>query len=284
MKAKDSEQFLLLNAGIAEHYSDWNWNNISSPFARLYMVREGTATVHLPGSACGIRSGQIYMIPPFTIHSYECDGYFSLYYFHIYENLSSGKRILEEYLFPFGIEAGESEKALIRRLHDINPGRELLKYDPFSYDNNSYLLRLLQKNFNMPYEVSLETNGILSILISRFVSKASKKRNISDDRISMAIDYIRKNIDTDISLENLATHCCISKDHLIRLFKKETLATPLQYINLKKTEKAQLLLISTDASIKYIAQSLSFSNQSNFNRIFKQITGRTPVEYRKNTN
>ena len=35
----------VLNVGLALHNADWNWKNVSRPFARLYYVIEGTAKV-----------------------------------------------------------------------------------------------------------------------------------------------------------------------------------------------------------------------------------------------
>jgi AraC-like DNA-binding protein len=74
---------------------------------------------------------------------------------------------------------------------------------------------------------------------------------------------------------------CISKDHFIRLFKKETGMTPVQYISQKKIEKAQLLLVTEEMPIKEIAFLLSYEDHSYFNRLFKKITGETPQEYRR---
>lgn len=281
MKSLEHIQFIILNAGIAKHYSDWNYRNVTSPFARIYMVIEGTATVHLAQGSNRLKPGYLYLIPPFTMHSYECDGYFSLYYFHVYESLTTHKRVLEEYRFPFEVEANSLDCMLIARLLEISPNRELQRYDPSSYDNNSMLLSHIRKNQDMPYGTSMETNGILNLLISRFMSLPSKKQDVADSRINRAIGYIRKNIDSDITLEDLASLTYMSKDYFIRLFKKEIGITPLQHINLKKIEKTQLLLISTDMSIKSIAQLLSFNSQANFNKLFKQFTGKTPAQYRE---
>lgn len=71
------------------------------------------------------------------------------------------------------------------------------------------------------------------------------------------------------------------KDHFIRLFKKELGTTPLQYINQKKIEKSQLLLITEEIAVKEIAFQLAFEDYSYFNRLFKKITGVTPQEYRR---
>lgn len=37
----------VLNIGLAQHNADWNWKNVSSPFARLYYVTEGSAKIIL---------------------------------------------------------------------------------------------------------------------------------------------------------------------------------------------------------------------------------------------
>lgn len=60
--------------------------------------------------------------------------------------------------------------------------------------------------------------------------------------------------------------------------------TPLKYINLKKIEKAQLLLLTTDISIRDIALELAMDNISYFNRMFKLHIGKTPTEYRAEYN
>ena len=80
---------------------------------------------------------------------------------------------------------------------------------------------------------------------------------------------------------SLAAISCLSKDHFIRLFKKEVGNTPLQYINQKKIEKAQLILITEDIPVKNIAYLLAYEDHSYFNRLFKKITGVTPQQYRE---
>ncbi|MDR2057021.1 MAG: helix-turn-helix domain-containing protein [Dysgonamonadaceae bacterium] len=59
--------------------------------------------------------------------------------------------------------------------------------------------------------------------------------------------------------------------------------TPIKYINAKKIEKVQLRLLTTGSSIRDIALDLSIDNISYFNQIFRQHTGVTPSEYKKNT-
>ena len=276
-------RFLLLNAGIAKLNSDWNWKDVYSPFARLYMVTEGSAKVHMPQGVFVLRPGFLYLIPPFASHRYENSGDFSHCYFHIYENLSSQRRILEEYNFPFEIPIDELSRMSILRLLEINPRQELKIYDPSSYDNTHTIIRNLTQNKDVPYHVLFETNGILFFLISKFLILSAKRYNIADNRIGRALNYIRENLDREINVNDLASQSFLSVDYFARLFKNEMGIAPLAYIIARKIEKAQLLLISTDIPIKNIARQLSFNNLSNFNKTFKSISGTTPKLFRENS-
>ena len=63
-----SMQLILLNIGYAIHNADWNYKNVRSPFARIYLVKEGYARLHLPGNRIqDLRPNHLYMIPPFTM-------------------------------------------------------------------------------------------------------------------------------------------------------------------------------------------------------------------------
>ena len=55
---------------------------------------------------------------------------------------------------------------------------------------------------------------------------------LKDNRIEEAIHYIRKHINETIDLRVLAENSCLSKDHFIRLFKKETGDTPFTELSI----------------------------------------------------
>ena len=270
----------LLNVGYAVHDADWNYRHVNSPFARIYLVKEGRAKLNLNERIQDLSPGHLYIIPPFTLHSYECDSYFALYYIHTYENHFSEYRILEDYIFPVEIPSSPLTNLLVEQLFQINPGRELSKYDPKEYDNPDTLMKTISLHSRSPFYVILETEGILLQLLSHFFKEASYKFQTMEDRIVKALKYIRININKFITIEELASLSCISKNHFIRLFKKELSITPTQYINRKKIERAQLQLITTNVPIKEIAYDLSFDDISYFNRLFKQHTTVTPKEYR----
>ncbi|WP_440429673.1 AraC family transcriptional regulator [Phocaeicola plebeius] len=272
---------LVLNVGLAVHNADWNWKNVNSPFTRLYYVTEGSAQIELPDGIYTLSPKHMYFIPAFTIHTNICKSNFVHYYLHIYEDHYSDNDWLDHWKFPVEIEATDLDLALFKRLCEINPHMTLQKSDPTTYDNNPTLMQNLIKNRQRAFCDKAESRGIVFQLLSRFFKQGQSKIEMEDNRIAKTVLYIRKHLNEAIELEKLAEISCLSKDHFIRLFKKELGTTPLQYINQKKIEKAQLLLITEELAVKEIAFQLAFDDYSYFNRLFKKTTGVTPQEYRR---
>ena len=272
---------LVLNVGLAVHNADWNWKNVNSPFTRLYYVTEGSAQIELPDGIYTLSPKHMYFIPAFTIHTNICKSNFVHYYLHIYEDHYSDNDWLDHWKFPVEIEATDLDLALFKRLCEINPHMTLQKSDPTTYDNNPTLMQNLIKNRQRAFCDKVESRGIVFQLLSRFFKQGQSKIEMEDNRIAKTVLYIRKHLNEAIELEKLAEISCLSKDHFIRLFKKELGTTPIQYINQKKIEKAQLLLITEELAVKEIAFQLAFDDYSYFNRLFKKTTGVTPQEYRR---
>jgi AraC-like DNA-binding protein len=277
MYRNENLNLILLNVARKVHNADWNWKGVNSPFARLYMVESGSAKVLMPDGTYTITPGHLYLVPSFITHSYENDSDFTLYYMHIYDEQS----IFDNLNFPFEVASHEFDIQLINRLLEINPGRELMRSDPNTYDNFPTLIRNIAKNDHIPFDSFIETKGILLQLFARFLNKATHKQDVTDKRIVKILRYIHENIDRSISIDELSTLCYLTNDHFIRLFKKEMHCTPVRYINQKKIEKAGLMLIIGKKSIKDISYSLSFDNISYFYRLFKKTTGIAPSQYRE---
>lgn len=276
----DQLHLLTLNVGFASHHADWNWKNVRSPFARLYYVTEGSAQVEMPDGVHELHPGRLYFIPPFTTHSYICNGDFSHYYIHIYEEQESSVNFLEDWEYPFEAAADPSDHHLMTRLCEMNPQMRLPQSNPESYDNHATLIGNIQRNLERPFSDKVESRGILYILFSRFLHKAKARNHVVDSRIKQTLSFIRRNLDRRIDLDELSAAAYMSKDHFIRMFRKEVGETPNAYIIGKKIERAELLLVTTSLPVKQIASSLGYDDFAYFNRQFKQKTGTTPLQYR----
>lgn len=272
--------FILLNIGYAYHDCDWNWKNIKSPFTRIHFVKNGTAKIIHKDKAYELKKNHLYLTPSHTLHSYECDDILELYYIHIYEDSGKSISMFETIDFPVEIESDPIDIMLIERLITINAGRELKYYDPKSYNNAHFMAKNIALDQKNALAYTFESQSIINQIISRFLAASDlKKRNI-EPRVLKTLEYIHKNLYNTISVDTLAEICFLTKDHFIRLFKKEMNCTPIKYINIKKIEKAQLLILIEESNIKDIAYSLGFNNISYFNRLFFKVTGDTPLAYK----
>lgn len=271
---------ITLNVGLARHHADWNWKDVSSPFARIFYVVEGSADLLMPDGVHPLKPGHMYFVPPFTTHGYRCDSRFVHYYLHIYEDAPDSSGFLEEWTFPIEVEGGELERLLFERLCHLNPHMVLPQSDPTSYDNEPTLTQNITRNRQRTFCNRVESRGIIFQLFSRFLKDAVRGNLDIDERIWQTVVEIRRNIFRAISLDALANTANLSKDHFIRLFKKEIGCTPQQYINQKKVEQAQLVLMTEDIPVKSLAYRLGFEDPSYFCRLFRQRTGYTPSQYR----
>lgn len=265
---------------MASHDGDWNWEHVYSPFARLYYVTEGEAQVVLPSGTYRLTPGKLYLIPPFTTHSNICTGPFAHYYVHIYEP-DVNSSLFDEWDFPFEVDADKADPLLMQRLCDINPFLKLPQSNPDVYDNHQMLMNNLRQNMNRPYSDKVESRGILFVLLSRFIKHATRKHDTADSRIQKTVTHISHHLSEELSLDELASMACMSKDHFIRMFRQATGQTPTAYIISRRMEKAELLLVTTNMPIKQLAVEVGYRDSSYFNRLFHKYVGLSPVLYRK---
>ena len=272
---------LMLNVGFASHFGDWNWRSVRSPFARLYYVVDGEAQVELPDGIVSLLPHHLYLVPPYTMHSNICKGGFSHYYLHLYEDPSYGGSFWDDWKFPVEVEAANDDQNLMKRLCEVNPGMRLSQSDPESYDNRTTLISNIQNNQQRSVCDKVESTGIILLLLSRFLRHATAEKRVKDERIEQSLTYIRENIGRRVNMDELAKVACMSKDHFIRMFKREVSHTPNAYVTEKKIERAELLLVTTLLSVKQIALSLGYDDMAYFNNVFKRHTKVSPLQYRE---
>ncbi len=102
--------------------------------------------------------------------------------------------------------------------------------------------------------------------------------------ISTCISYINSHLYERITLSDLGIALKINNSYLSKQFSKYMGCSISEYIRTKKIEEARELLCNTDHSLARISEELHFSSQPHFQKIFKQMTGLTPAEYRNKYN
>ena len=277
----ESMNLMMLNVGCATHHADWNWQKVNSPFIRIFYVVEGEAILHLPKEEVRLKPKHMYIIPAYTIHSYECHGMFRLYYLHMYEGLKKEMNLQETYELPTEVAAGNGVEELFEYLSKQQPDARLPEPDPKSYDTSAQTSDYVERYRNMALWEKMELRGAMLMIMSHFIREAKPRIWTSDERMKRVLKHIHEHIVDEITIEDLANVACITKTYFIRLFKQEFGLSPVQYINRKKVERAQLLLFTTDKSVKEVAYMLGINDHSYFIRLFRKVAGITPQDYRR---
>lgn len=100
------------------------------------------------------------------------------------------------------------------------------------------------------------------------------------DMIQKACLLIRENLETDLTIQQLAKELGTSYSNFRRLFKEYTSISPSTYQQDLRLQRAKELLTSTDMSIKEIAYRLNFGNPDYFSAKFKAKMGIKPTDFR----
>ena len=225
------------------------------------------------------------MIPSFTLCHLRCEGYLSQYFLHFFEESATGISLFEYHRKVIREQARETDVLNFRRLLEINRGRGINRSDnPKVYEKDAYYRDYRQLNDTVSDAVYLETQGIILQFISRFLGSQDFRLNNAapmPSKILKAISYIQLNLHNQLTICDLAKRANLNDDYFSRLFLQFTGERPLNYIHVKRIERAQHLIATTNMSFSQIAEKTGFANLPYFSKIFKKVTKLTPAEYKR---
>lgn len=264
---------------------NWNFRNVISPFTRLYLVTCGEGTITHKYEKNELKQGHLYLIPSYTLCNYSSETFLGLFYIHFIPQTKGGVNLFKLFDFKYELKATETDFQLMRRILKLNPGRKLTNIDPKKYSKDDLVPHDLSGISAHQISGFMETQGILLQLFSRFIKCGNHTETEPmlnpNSKISRAIDYIEMNLTRPIRIADLTETCNLSNDYFSRLFLNVTGMRPIEYINRKRIEDAQLQLITTNDPIEKIALDVGIDNFSYFNRMFKKYSHLTPGEYRR---
>lgn len=103
-----------------------------------------------------------------------------------------------------------------------------------------------------------------------------------EDEIGQVVRYMEEHFsDPEISITALADSLDMSTAKFSLAFKEKMDMTPLEYLTLLRVEHAKELLGSTGLTIREISARAGYYDPGSFIRRFKQVTGETPLQYRR---
>lgn len=260
---------------IGMHFND---------FYELNIVTDGHGLYSYNGSIYKVSPGSIIVVPPNISHGYYAESplnvfhalikpsFFEQYEFELYN--MPGYTILFE-IEPF-LKNESKESQNIRLTKESFADIASLLHNLVKLEQNQYPGREVLKSSLLLYLI-----GLLSSSASSMVKY--QKYNTTDNisiNIVCSMEYIRKNFDQKLNIEDLAKKAMMSRSTFLRHFKRICGYTPIAFLNICRTTYAKKLLCYTKMLITEITQECGYFDSSHFIRTFSSIEGITPSEFR----
>lgn len=271
----------VLNVGYAQTQHQWGGTDISSPFARIYYVKEGRAILHLPDRDIELTPGYMYLLPCFLPHSYLCDPGFKFYYMFVYMRYGEQQGLFDGHTLPYQVKANEATDLLFTNFCQLYPQLSLPYSSAADFDDHPAYRDYARRYMEMERWEKMQLQGLVWILMSYFMKHASQHAEDTDPRVLKVSQFIMDDIQQTPTLEQMANIANVAKSHLSRIFNEAFGVSPLQYVIRCKVQHAQTLLLTSNMSIRDIALEVGFPDVSYFIRLFKKNIGFTPQDYRE---
>lgn len=135
---------------------------------------------------------------------------------------------------------------------------------------------------NLPHLILLEGNDFKAE-VEKYIEMLTAQAVIKEIDVQEVIEYIKNHaLDSDISINSIANYFDISERSVSRIMKDNLNKTYKEYISELRLNKACELLEESTLDIQTIAHRVGYYNVTSFNRLFKQMYGVSPGEYRSN--
>lgn len=169
------------------------------------------------------------------------------------------------------------------------------------------LLQQFQQGFKIPAEHFVEVSSLMIdiknssgaeqimhffMMLNKFLSFSSKLVPLSSYggmpsitenegiRIGNVYNYIMQNFSSAVTLEDVAKAAYLTPESFCRYFKRHTGQTFIEFLNqIRVNEACKRLVTHKFDSISAVAYSCGFTSITNFNRVFKGVTGYSPRGY-----
>ncbi|HZG86352.1 AraC family transcriptional regulator [Paenibacillus sp.] len=133
------------------------------------------------------------------------------------------------------------------------------------------------------YELAVSSR-IKEMLLLLLRHDTNKHLNYLDnglfERLQPAVDYIESHLGEKLSVSELSARLNMSYTHFIKLFKKAVGMSFSDFVLYKRIKKAEQLLLTGNASIAEVAESVGMTNLGHFYDVFRRLNGCSPKQFK----
>jgi AraC family transcriptional regulator, arabinose operon regulatory protein len=226
----------------------------------------------LSGKGCFTYQGQLFQLQPYDCVLVDC--------MEVYTHQS-------DEIFPWELLwvhfNGQSAKEYYQYFTNTN-SNIFHPTDPETYIRliNQLMEIAGEKGSSWEFTASkLITDLLTNCILARRLEVSQKRYNTITVKLDSVRDFLDKNYNDKLLLDDIASRFYISKYHLSREFKRVYGMTIVDYLTIKRINHAKEQLRFTNESIENIAAASGYPDASYFNKVFQKIETMTASEYRK---
>jgi len=134
------------------------------------------------------------------------------------------------------------------------------------------------------YETITEVQEWILNIYEKLISllEVSKINSDFTEPTKKAMEFIQRNFDKNISLNDAALYIGVNSSYLSRVFKEDYGKRFTEYLNLIRVEHAKFLIENGGSKLKEVVKLVGFNNYTYFFKVFRDVLGMTPLEYEEN--
>ena len=153
-------------------------------------------------------------------------------------------------------------------------------YDSFAYVQEAFRYKAFYYLLK-PLDDAQSQELLLRVRSHLILDAPSKAKTYSNDSFGKAMQYIDEHLETQFSLEEMANALYLNKNYLSDMFSKRLGQTFTQFRNAQRIDLAAHLIREGGKGLLDVAQLTGFDSASHFCKVFKQVMGVTPQQYRQ---
>ena len=263
------KEFYLSYSGYAQCGPLHCYGPASRPHYLIHFVLKGKGMYQASGQKHYLTAGQGFLIEPGTQTFYQADRDDPWSYFWIgVGGTNAGKYIrdigLNSEQLIFRSERGEELKKIVL---------DILKHTEMTTANLYYLQGRLYDFFAV-----LARDAVIDSYADTLKEKEYGKES---GYIKEAMAFIKNEYANGLSVQKLADHLNVNRSYLYTLFMRDLKISPQDFLRKYRITRARELLVLTELSIESVGKSCGYGNAERFSRAFKQETGLTPTQFRR---
>jgi AraC-like DNA-binding protein len=263
--ALDSLRFECLDYGIARMTLNMSTGWRSLPFAATSFCHSGRSLLRFDGGSCPVRRNETICLAPAVHHSADIPVRHTVTCWnHVHWKVFGAIPLLDLFNVPLVISGKAS-----RKIGAVN----------------FELLAVMAKPAGFARSVNVRALGLslLSLILGQSQPRTDSVRRFQAlSRLAPVLQIIDQQLDQPVTRDNLADIAHLSTSRFNAVFKAALRQSPREYIQKRRLQRAQQLLISTDLAIHEIAARVGHPDPFHFTRMFKQKCGVNPSQYRQN--